>query len=90
MTSQRTGRGQLTAGRFVVNATTVEDKGTMRRVDADGHRSVFEQRQLESVSVARRDVCVTVDRGEQVGFVGVAESILWRPRRGGGGKEEVW
>lgn len=75
---------ELTTVGFVVNATAVEDEGAMRGVDADGHRPVFEQRHLEGVGVARRDVGVALDLSEQLGVVQMAESILWGEEVGKG------
>lgn len=72
---------QLTTVRFIVNAVAVENKGPMWSVDADGHRPVFEQRQLEGVCIARRDVSVALDPSEKIGLVHVAKAILWKTRK---------
>ena len=65
-----------TAGRLVVDAVAVEDEGAVRGVDADGHRPLLEESQLERLAVSRRHVTVAPDPGRELGGVSVAETIL--------------
>lgn len=69
-------RGVLTTGRFIVDAVAVENKGSMGGVNADGHRSVFIQSQLEGVCISRGDVGVALDLCRELGRVHVAKPVL--------------
>lgn len=54
----------------------VEDEGAMRGVDADGHRPVLEQSQLERLAVSGGHVSVALHPGRELGRIIVAKTIL--------------
>lgn len=78
-------KGALTTGRLIVDTVTVEDKGAVRSVDADRHRPVFEESQLQGLRVPWCDVGVALDGCNQLWWVHVAETILFREKN-----KEIW